>query len=179
MRRLLPVLLLFSVLPLCAQSMKFQPSEQDVNAIYAPMESLYFDLHQHPELSLHENQTAEKMATGLRKLGFDVTTGVGGTGVVGVLRNGSGPTVLVRTELDALPVPEKTGAAFASKVTTTDDSGATVPVMHACGHDLHMSTWMGTATLLANNKNRWRGTVVMIGQPEGSIAIHAECAPGK
>lgn len=144
---------------------KFQASEQDVNAIYPAMELLYIDLHEHPELSFHEVKTAEKMADGLRKLGFEVTTGVGGNGVVGVLKNGSGPTVLIRTEMDALPVPEKTGLPFASKITTTDDAGNTVPVMHACGHDLHMSSWMGTATLLSNNKSRWRGTVVMIGQP--------------
>jgi amidohydrolase len=144
---------------------KFQPSEQDVNTIYPAMEALYVDLHQHPELSFHEIMTAEKMAHGLRKLGFEVTTGVGGNGVVGVLKNGSGPTVLIRTELDALPVPERTGLPFASKVTTTDDTGNIVPVMHACGHDLHMASWMGTAKLLSSNKNRWRGTVVMIGQP--------------
>lgn len=148
-----------------AQSAKYQPSEQDVNAIYSPIETLYLDLHEHPELSFHETQTAAKMAQGLRTLGFEVTAGVGGNGVVGVLKNGAGPTVLIRTDMDALPVPEKTGLAYASKVTTTDDSGHTVPVMHACGHDLHMSSWMGTATLLAKNKNRWRGTVVMIGQP--------------
>jgi amidohydrolase len=148
-----------------AQSAKYQPSEADIDAIYAPIQTLYVDLHEHPELSFHEVQTAAKMAQGLRSLGFDVTTGVGGNGVVGVLKNGAGPTVLIRTDMDALPVLEKTGLPYASTVTTTDDSGHTVPVMHACGHDLHMSSWMGTATLLAKNKNRWRGTVVMIGQP--------------
>jgi hippurate hydrolase len=148
-----------------AQSARYQPSEADVDAIYAPIQTLYVDLHEHPELSFHEIQTAAKMAQGLRNLGFEVTTGVGGNGVVGVLKNGNGPTVLIRTDMDALPVPEKTGLPYASKVTTIDDSGHTVPVMHACGHDLHMSSWMGTATLLAKNKDRWRGTVVMIGQP--------------
>lgn len=168
MRRTLVAFLLLTLVSAAstyAQSSKYQPSEQDVNAIYPPIEALYIDLHQHPELSFHETQTAEKMAQGLRKLGFEVTTGVGGTGVVGVLKNGAGPTVLIRTDMDALPVPEKTGLPYASKVTTTDDTGNTVPVMHACGHDLHMSSWMGTATLLASNKTRWRGTVVMIGQP--------------
>ena len=154
-----------SSLTLIAQSTKYQPSEQEVNAIYAPIEKLYVDLHEHPELSFHETQTSAKMADGLRRLGFEVSTGIGGTGVVGVLKNGAGPTVLIRTDMDALPVPENTGLPYASKVTTKDDSGVTVPVMHACGHDLHMSSWMGTATLLASNKNRWRGTVVMIGQP--------------
>ncbi len=157
-----------TVLALAASScfaQKYQPSQQDVVAIYPAIESLYIDLHQHPELSFHETETAAKMAAGLRKLGFEVTTGVGGNGVVGVLKNGPGPTVLIRTDMDALPVAEKTGLPYASTVTTTDDAGHTVPVMHACGHDFHMSSWMGTATLLANNKNRWRGTVVMIGQP--------------
>lgn len=143
----------------------YAPSAQDVDAIYAPLQVTYLDLHEHPELSFHEVQTAQKMADGLRKLGFGVTTGVGGTGVVGVMKNGNGPTVLIRTDMDALPVPEKTGLSYASKVIVKDDAGHDVPVMHACGHDFHMTSWLGTATLLSQNKNRWRGTVVMIGQP--------------
>ncbi|MGE5112289.1 MAG: amidohydrolase [Acidobacteriaceae bacterium] len=155
---------------------KFVPSVQDVEAIYPAAQSTYYDLHEHPELSFHEVQTAQKMADGLRKLGFQVTTGVGGNGVVGVLKNGAGPTVLVRTDLDALPVPERTGVPYASKVVVKDDAGNDVPVMHACGHDLHMASWLGTATLLSQNKNRWRGTVVMIGQPaeervSGAVAM--------
>jgi amidohydrolase len=141
------------------------PSREQVDAIYPQMETLYEDLHRSPELSLHEEKTAEKMAEQLRRLGFEVTTGVGGTGVVGLLRNGSGPTVMIRAELDALPVPEKTGLTYASHVTTHDDRGVEVPVMHACGHDLHMSIAIGTATLLAQNKNRWRGTFMFVGQP--------------
>jgi amidohydrolase len=157
-----------SLLLLCATTsfaQKFAPSAQDVEAVYPAAHATYIDLHEHPELSLHEVQTALKMADGLRKLGFEVTTGVGGNGVVGVLKNGSGPTVLIRTDMDALPVPERTGLPYASKVIVKDDSGREVPVMHACGHDLHMSSWLGTATLLSQNKNRWRGTVVMMGQP--------------
>ena len=141
------------------------PSREQVDAIYPQMETLYEDLHRSPELSLHEEKTAEKMAEQLRRLGFEVTTGVGGTGVVGLLRNGSGPTAMIRAELDALPVPEKTGLTYASHVTTHDDRGVEVPVMHACGHDLHMSIAIGTATLLAQNKNRWRGTFMFVGQP--------------
>jgi hippurate hydrolase len=136
-----------------------------VDEIYPDLEKLYLDLHQNPELSFHEEKTAAKMAVRLRALGFEVTTGVGKTGVVGILRNGSGPTVMLRTDLDALPVEEKTGLPYASKVTTKDDSGDTVHVMHACGHDVHMTSWIGAATLLSRAKDRWRGTLVMVGQP--------------
>ncbi len=136
-----------------------------LDAVYPSLDALYQDLHRTPELSLHEERTAAKMAARLRELGFEVTEKVGGTGVVGVLRNGRGPTVLLRTELDALPVKEETGLAYASQVTTKDESGATVPVMHACGHDIHMTSWVGAATLLARGKARWRGTLVMMGQP--------------
>ncbi|MDT8068051.1 MAG: amidohydrolase [Terriglobia bacterium] len=156
------ILLLCSPL---AFAQKFAPSAQDVDAIYPAAQATYVDLHEHPELSTHEIRTAQKMADALRKLGFEVTTEVGGTGVVGVLKNGPGPTVLIRTDMDALPVLERTGLSYASKVVAKDDSGHEVAVMHACGHDLHMSSWLGTATLLSQNKNRWRGTVVMMGQP--------------
>jgi len=105
------------------------------------------------------------MAEELRKLGYEVTAGVGGTGVVGVLRNGKGPTVLLRTELDALPVEEKTGLPYASNATGVNPQGQTVPVMHACGHDVHMAGWTGAAALLARMKDSWRGTVLMIAQP--------------
>jgi hippurate hydrolase len=136
-----------------------------LDAIYPDLEKLYLDLHQNPELSFHEEKTAAKMADRLRALGFEVTTGVAKTGVVGILRNGKGPTVMLRTDLDALPVEEKTGLPYASKVTTTDDAGETVHVMHACGHDLHMTSWIGAATLLSRGKDRWRGTLMMVGQP--------------
>jgi amidohydrolase len=151
----------------------------EVDTVYSQSEALYRDLHQHPELSFHEQQTATKLATELRQLGYDVTRGVGRTGVVGVLKNGDGPTVMLRTELDALPVEEKTGLPYASMVRTKDDSGADVGVMHACGHDLHMAAWMGTARLMANTRTRWRGTLVLIGQPaeelvEGAAAMLAD-----
>ena len=141
------------------------PALAGLDALYPEMEKLYVDLHQSPELSLHEEKTAAKLAERLRSLGFAVTTGVGRTGLVGVLENGKGPTVMLRTDLDGLPVEEKTGLPYASKVTTTDDSGATVSVMHACGHDVHMTSWIGAATLLSRAKDRWRGTLVMVGQP--------------
>jgi amidohydrolase len=151
--------------PLRAADVWRAPSRQQVDAIYPQIETLYEDLHRNPELSYHEQKTAATIADQLRKLGFAVTTDVGGTGVVGVLKNGAGPTVMIRAELDALPVPEKTGLPYASHVTTHDDRGVEVPVMHACGHDLHMSIGIGTASLLAQNKERWRGTFIYVGQP--------------
>ena len=146
-----------------AQSKSAVASE--VEAVYASSAALYQDLHLHPELSSHETQTAAKLAPQLKELGYDVITGVGGTGIVAVLKNGSGPTVMLRTELDALPVVEATGFAFASKVRTKDDAGNDVGVMHACGHDLHMASWMGTARIMAGSRKTWSGTLVLIGQP--------------
>jgi len=136
-----------------------------LDALYPQLDALYLDLHQNPELSGRETKTAAKLAGKLKQLGYEVTTGVGGTGVVGLLRNGQGPTVLLRTELDALPIEEKTGLPYASKVTAKDPAGKAVPVMHACGHDVHMASWTGAATLLSRSKDRWRGTVMMIAQP--------------
>jgi hippurate hydrolase len=136
-----------------------------LDAALPDLQKLYLDLHQSPELSFHEEKTAAKMAERLKALGYTVTTGVGGNGVVGVLVNGKGPTVMLRTDLDALPVEEKTGLPYASKVRTKDDAGNDVGVMHACGHDIHMTSWIGAATLLAKAKDRWRGTIVMVGQP--------------
>ena len=124
----------------------------EVDSIYPPLQALYRDLHEHPELSTLETETAAKLAARLKELGFDVTTGVGGTGFVGMLRNGAGPTVALRVELDALPVVENTGLPFASKVKTKDAGGAEVGVMHACGHDAHMAAWIGTATLMARDR---------------------------
>jgi len=144
-----------------------------LDALYPSLDALYQELHRTPELSLHEEKTAAKMAAQLRALGFEVTEKVGGTGIVGVLQNGKGPTVLLRTELDALPVREQTGLPYASKVTATDDTGATVPVAHACGHDIHMTSWIGAATLLARAKDHWRGTLVMMGQPAEERALGA------
>ena len=113
------------------------------------------------------------MAGELRKIGFDVTTGVGGNGVVAVLKNGPGPTVLIRTDLDALPVTEKTGRPYASSVRVRDKAGNDVGVMHACGHDIHMTCWVGTARTLAGMKDRWSGTLVFIGQPAEEVGAGA------
>ncbi|HVT59226.1 MAG TPA: amidohydrolase [Thermoanaerobaculia bacterium] len=136
--------------------------------------ALYVDLHRNPELSLHEEKTAAKLAERLRGLGFEVTTGVGGTGVVGVLRNGSGPTVMLRTELDALPVEEKTGLPYASTARTKNDQGVDVPVMHACGHDVHMTIWAGTAARMVQARERWHGTLVLIAQPAEEVVKGAK-----
>src|SRR5450432_4074099 len=137
----------------------------EVEGVYPDAHALYIDLHQNPELSSHETQTAEKLAGRLRDLGYTVTEHVGGTGVVAILKNGAGPAVMLRTELDGLPVEEKTGLAYASKVHDKDDSGRDVPVMHACGHDLHMSALVGAAAIMARSKSTWHGTLVLIGQP--------------
>lgn len=138
---------------------------KEVEADYPYLETLYMALHQSPELSFHEKETANRMAAELEKLGYAVTRNVGGHGVVGVLKNGEGPTLLIRADMDALPVEEKTGLEYASRVRTTDDEGNDVPVMHACGHDMHMTVFTGTARRLASMKDKWRGTLVMITQP--------------
>jgi amidohydrolase len=127
--------------------------------------ALYRHLHSHPELSYKEVATAARVADELKKAGAKVTTGVGKLGVVGVIENGRGPTVLVRSDLDALPVTEATGLPFASKVTAPDDAGNPVGVMHACGHDIHMTNLVATARWLSDNRGAWAGTVVLIGQP--------------
>ncbi len=161
-------ILSFLALSLSAASWAAEPwrtPSTQIDAVYPEVEMLYLDLHRNPELSYHEEKTAAKIADHLRKLGYDVTTGVGGNGVVGVFKNGAGPVVMLRAELDALPVPEKTGLPYASHVTTHDDRGVEVPVMHACGHDLHMAVGIGTAALLVQNKDHWHGTFIYVGQP--------------
>jgi amidohydrolase len=156
-------LVLFALLTAvaCAQS----PSSKEVGSVFPEAKAFYLDLHQNPELSSHETQTAAKLATRLRTAGFDVTEHVGGTGIVAILKNGAGPAIMLRTELDALPVEEKTGLSYASNVHTKDDSGRDVPVMHACGHDVHMASLLATAEIMAHSKNTWHGTLMLIGQP--------------
>jgi amidohydrolase len=141
------------------------PLSTQADSVYPQVQRLYVELHQHPELSGHEVNTAATVAAQLRRLHFEVTEHVDKTGVVGILRNGAGPTVMLRTELDALPVEEKTGVAYASKVTTKNDAGLTVPVMHACGHDIHMAALVGTAEIMVRTKDQWHGTLMLIGQP--------------
>ncbi|MGR3739162.1 MAG: M20/M25/M40 family metallo-hydrolase, partial [Limimaricola soesokkakensis] len=134
---------------------------------------LYRDLHAHPELSFEEHETAAKLAKRMRALGFEVTEGVGQTGVVSVMRNGDGPTVMLRADMDGLPVVEQTGLPFASKETATPASGVTTGVMHACGHDTHMAGFIGAAQLLAERKDEWQGTLVMILQPAEELGLGA------
>ncbi|HVH87786.1 MAG TPA: amidohydrolase [Terriglobales bacterium] len=140
-------------------------SGADFDRLYPELQKLYIDLHQSPELSLHEAKTAEKLVAELKPLGYSVTPNVGGYGVVAILKNGIGPTVLFRTDTDALPVEENTGLPFASRVRTADGT----PVMHACGHDLHMSAWVGTAKWMATHKDHWSGTLMMIAQPAEEV----------
>jgi len=150
------------------------PFAQQLNANYPAIEALYQDLHRNPELGFAEHQTAAKLAERAKALGFDVTTGVGGTGVVAIMKNGPGPTVMLRTEMDALPVQEKTGLPYASKATTKNAAGDTVALAHACGHDLHMAAWYGTAKLMADNRKAWSGTLMLIGQPSEETVRGAE-----
>src|ERR1017187_9383259 len=136
--------------------------EKRLDADYPSLEALYKDLHSHPELSLMEEKTSAKVAAELRTAGFDVTEKFGGFGVVAVMKNGPGATVLIRSDLDALPVQEETGLSYASTVHVKDLAGHDVPVMHACGHDIHMSCLVGTARTLAALRDRWSGTLVLI-----------------
>jgi hippurate hydrolase len=151
-------------------------------ALAAPVDlvTLYKDLHAHPELAFHELRSAGIMAAEARAAGFEVTEKVGRTGVVAVLKNGKGPIVLIRADMDALPVKEATGLPYASVALGQYDDGPMTPVMHACGHDIHMAVWIGTARWLAEHRKTWRGTLVMIGQPaeEASGGARAMLADG-
>jgi len=129
------------------------------------LETTYKDIHAHPELSMQENRTAGIAAKHLTENGYDVTTGIGKTGVVGLLRNGDGPTVMLRADMDALPILEDTGLDYASTVSQADPSGKTMPVAHACGHDMHVAWLMGASTLFARTRDAWRGTLIVLFQP--------------
>ncbi len=152
----------------------------EVTALEPELAALYRDLHEHPELAFHEERTAETLAKRVKELGFEVTTGVGGTGLVAIMRNGRGAVAMLRTELDALPIEEKTGLPFASKATTRNASGMLVPVAHACGHDLHMTGWYGAAKIMAQRRGAWHGTLMLVGQPaeETSRGASAMLADG-
>ena len=134
-------------------------------ALLAELEGIYRDLHANPELSMQEKRTSGLAASWLRKYGFEVTEGVGGTGVVGLLRNGDGPTVLLRADMDALPIQESTGLPYASDRTGTDRFGQATSIAHACGHDMHIVWLMGAARILAEHRSTWRGTVMAVFQP--------------
>ena len=136
--------------------------------------ALYQNIHEHPELSLMEVSTAKRLADEARKAGYDVTEKVGGNGVVAVLKNGPGPVVLIRTDMDGLPIVEQTGLPYASKVRVKNRDGVEVGVMHACGHDIHMASWVGTARVLASMKDKWSGTLVLVAQPAEEIVAGAK-----
>jgi amidohydrolase len=142
--------------------------------IMADLEDFYRDVHQHPELSMQERRTAGKAAERLQAAGYEVTTGVGGTGVVGLLANGDGPAVMLRADMDALPVREATGLPYASTATATDPEGNEVPVMHACGHDMHVTWLAGVTDLLAGARDAWHGTVLAVFQPAEETAQGAQ-----
>lgn len=131
----------------------------------ARLSPLFLHFHQNPELSNHEFQTAARLASEIRALGYDVTEGVGGTGIVAVLENGEGPTVMIRADMDGLPVREDSGLSYASTVTQVDSDGIEKPVMHACGHDVHITALVGTARQMVQRRDQWSGTLVLIGQP--------------
>jgi len=146
----------------------------NLNALLPLLESIYKDLHSHPELSMQETRTAALAADRLRDAGYEVTTGVGKTGVVGLLRNGDGPTVMLRADMDALPVEEATGLPYASKAMGKDGGDKSVPVMHACGHDMHVTWLIGAATLLAKSRDAWQGTVIALFQPAEELGTGAQ-----
>ena len=159
--------------PIALPSQKAEIDER-LNRDYPDLEKLYLHLHATPELSFHEANTASRLAAELKQLGFQMTEKIGGHGFVGVLKNGDGPTIMVRTDLDALPITEETGLPYASKVKVKDDQGNEVGVSHACGHDIHMTVFAGTALLLSELKESWRGTLVFIGQPAEERGAGAE-----
>lgn len=150
------------------------PALAKLQELLPDLEALYTDVHAHPELSMHETRTASLAAQRLRDAGYEVTTGVGRTGVVGLLRNGEGPTVMLRADMDALPVKEATGLPYASTVTSTDAEGKAVPVAHACGHDMHVAWLVGAITLLAQARDTWKGTVMAVFQPGEETAQGAQ-----
>jgi amidohydrolase len=146
--------------------------ETSIAGDYPKLDALYKELHAHPELAFQEVKTAARLATEMRALGFDVTEKVGITGLVAIYKNGEGPTIMVRTELDALPMEEKTGLDYASQ-DKTNWNGREVFVAHSCGHDIHMATWVGTARTLLGLKNQWQGTLMFIAQPAEEIVAGA------
>jgi hippurate hydrolase len=138
------------------------------------LEAVYKDIHAHPELSMQETRTAGIAADHLKAAGFEVTSGVGKTGVVGILRNGDGPTVMLRADMDALPIKEATGLPYASNITGTDPSGKTVPVAHSCGHDMHVACLIGATSLFAKSRDTWKGTLMAVFQPGEETAQGAQ-----
>ncbi|PAJ73074.1 peptidase M20 [Pseudoalteromonas sp. NBT06-2] len=148
--------------------------EKSLNNNLPKLETLYLKLHQAPELSYMEKETGKVMAKQLANLGFTVTSNVGGFGVVGLYKNGNGPTVMIRTDTDGLPIIEQTGKNYASTVTTLDKNNSKVGIMHGCGHDIHMTSFIGTAQQLIENKSQWQGTLMMVAQPAEEVGAGAK-----
>jgi hippurate hydrolase len=147
------------------QALSSDPALRNLDGMLPDLEALYKDVHSHPELSMQETRTAGLAADRLRAAGYEVTTGVGKTGVVGLLRNGEGPTIMLRADMDALPIQEATALPYASKATGTDREGKTVPVSHMCGHDMHVTWLAGASKLMAEARTTWRGTLMAVFQP--------------
>ena len=146
----------------------------NVDTILPELEAIYKDIHAHPELSMHETRTAKIAANHLKANGFEITTGIGKTGVVGILRNGNGPTVMLRADMDALPIKEATGLPYASKMTAKGPDGKIVPVAHSCGHDMHVACLIGASSLFAKNRGSWQGTLMAVFQPGEETAEGAQ-----
>ena len=153
-----------------------QPTEilVSLDAMLPQLEAVYKDIHAHPELSMQETRTAGIAASHLKDNGFEVTTSVGKTGVVGILRNGDGPIVMLRADMDALPIKETTGLSYASTITATGPDGKTTPVAHSCGHDMHVACLMGAASLFAKSRDSWHGTLMAVFQPGEETAQGAQ-----
>jgi len=162
------------IVPAAAQAAPKEEIKSIVEREYPALEKIYMGVHQAPELSLMEEKTSAFLADQLRKSGYEVTEHVGGYGVVAMMKNGEGKTLLIRTDLDALPVKEETQAQYSSTVVTKDRAGQVVPVMHACGHDVHITTMVGVARTMAELKKNWHGTLILIGQPAEEVSAGAK-----
>lgn len=168
------VFIFFSSYSVIAQSSAQKIVEDYIDKQYPALDVLYKQLHQNPELSLQEENTAKVMASELRNAGFEVMEKIGGHGVVGIYKNGKGPSVLIRADMDALPLEEKTGLDYASSKKGVNAAGNEVHIMHACGHDIHMSVFIGTAKSLIEVKNQWKGTLIMVAQPAEENGLGAD-----
>ncbi|MFA7493486.1 MAG: amidohydrolase [Proteiniphilum sp.] len=173
-RFILSLLLIFSMLEATSQSPGLKSADDFIDTNYPSLDKLYKQLHQNPELSLHEEKTSEIIASELKSLGFEVIRKLGAYSHADIYKNGKGPTVLIRTDMDALPVEEKTGLPYASKAVGINAIGNEVSVMHACGHDLHMTVFVGTARALIKAKDHWKGTLVMVAQSAEEVGLGAD-----
>ena len=170
---MLKVTFIFCLLFFSVQSYSNEPNI-DPSSDMPYLESLYLTLHQNPELSYKEKQTSQLLSNELSQMGFEVTNNIGGFGVVALLYNGEGPTIMIRTDTDALPIIEQTGKHYASRIKTKDRNNNEVGVMHGCGHDIHMTSFIGTARQLVAKKSQWKGTLMMVAQPAEEVGAGAK-----